>query len=240
MSIQLSRFKVLDAKIKTSLKEAGAALGEIRDKELYRQGGFKSFKDYCESIGKTYNWGWKQIEAGKVAAEKPEVKTVNEALEVRRLAMPQRRQMPASESESPEPKSTPPEDKKPSKVIPERKTAVRLPKDGTGIDIPPEIQEFWNRNEEVDYILSMVKKVRLTLEKADENQDRLYFGIDRQGTISRLKMAEEKIVAAKSYAVCPQCNGIFFQDCQECKKRGTLSKFWWERQPEEVKALRES
>jgi hypothetical protein len=239
MSLQLSRFKVLDTKIKTSLRDAGKALEEIRDKELYRQGGFKSFKDYCESIGKTYNWGWQQIEAGKVQKVHPEVKTVNQALEVRKLAMPQRRQMPASESGEPEGKTDAPTPKKAVASLTERKKEVKLPLDGTGIGIPPEIQDFWNRNEEIDYLLGMVKKVRLTLEKADQNQDRLYFGIDRQGTISRLKMAEEEIVAAKSYAVCPQCNGIFFKDCQECKKRGTLSKFWWERQPEEIKKLRE-
>jgi len=240
MSIQISRFKTLDLKIKKSLAEAGEALQEIRDKELYRQGGFKSFKDYCESIGKTYNWGWKQIEAGKVAIAKPEVKTVAEALEVRKMAMPQRRQIAVSEPEEPEGEKTPPTPKKSVVNLPEKRKEVKLPKDETGIDIPPEIQEFWNRNEEVDHLLSMVKKTRLTLEKADTDKDRLYFGIDRQGTISRLKMCEEELVAAKSYAVCPSCNGIFFSDCQDCKKRGTLSKFWWERQPEEIKALRES
>lgn len=236
MSIQLSRFKVLDAKIKKSLQEAGEALQEIRDKELYRQGGHTSFKDYCESIGKTYHWGWKQIEAGKVAKIQPEVRTVAEALQIRKIRMPQRARIVLGEPEAKSDASTP---KNVAKSLPERKNIVKLPKDGTGIDIPPEIQEFWSRNDEVDHLLQMIKKIRLTLEKARVAGDRLYFGIDQQGIISRCHAIFEELDAAKSYAVCPSCNGIFFQDCAECKKRGTLSKFWYERLPEEIKKLRE-
>ena len=234
---RLSRAKELDSIIDASLP----ALVEIHKSGFFVELGFKKMQDYLRSKGKSYLQSWQSMAALEVQISLPDVKIPNvaTALEIKKVAMPQRRQIVSDALEQSEGKLSAPAIKKAVASLPERKNVVKLPKDGTGIDIPPEIQEFWNRNEEVDYLLQMVKKTRLTLEKADVDKDRLFFGIDRQGTISRLKMCEEELAAAKSYAVCPSCNGVFFSDCQDCKKRGTLSKFWWERVPEEIKALRE-
>lgn len=240
---RVNRAKELDAIIDASLP----ALVEIHRQEYFAELGFKTMQDYLRSKGKSYLSSWQSMAALEVQESLPNVKIPNvaTALEIKKIALPQRRQVVSAALEQSEGKLSAPAIKKAVASLPERKkeavkpiAPVKLPKDGTGIDIPPQIQEFWNRNEEIDHLLSCIKKARLATEKGDAEKDRLFFGIDRQGVISRLKMCEEELVAAKSYAVCPSCNGIFFEDCQDCKKRGTLSRFWWERQPEEIKKLR--
>lgn len=229
------RFKLLDGRIKSGLMQAGKDLIEIQEKELWRSGGFQSMKEYCESIGRTYHWAWSKIKEVKSAAlpapepEKPKV-------------IVPKRKMPQDGPEKREIESTPPTIKVPSRAIPERKTAPKAydgPVDFSDLPIPPEIQEFWNRNEEIQHLLSMVSKIRTTLQSAQEKGDPLFKMMDIDGTVSRLSMVYEEIKSAKSEYVCPKCNGVLFADCSNCKGRGTLSEFWWRLQPEEERRLRE-
>ena len=241
---RISRAKELDAKVKSSIP----ALVEIHKHGYFVELGFKTFADYLKSNGKSYMSNWKMMAALEIQEALPDVKIPNvaTALEIKKIALPQRRQVVSTALEQSRGTLSALAIKKAVASLPERKkepaksvVPLKLTKDGTGVGIPPEIQEFWNRNEEIDHLIQMVKKTRITLEKANFEKDRLFFGIDRQGIISRLKMCEEELISAKSYAVCPSCNGIFFNECQDCKKRGTLSKFWYERLPEEIKKLRE-
>lgn len=239
-----SRFQELDAKVKRCLTEAGAALEEIKDKKLYREVGMHSFKEYCESIGRSYQWAWLQIEAGKVAKMLPEIKSEATAREVRKVAVPKRRGVveealkqsggilsaPAIKNAAMPPR------RQPSAPIKQ----PECPRDGTGIDIPPEIQDFWKRNEEVRHLLSLLSKIRVTLEKAQESHDRLFRKIDLQGSIAKLLMIKEEVECAESFAVCPECSGVIFENCERCSGRGSLSKFHWSMVPEEIKKLRES
>jgi hypothetical protein len=239
---RFSRAKELDGIIDASL----AALVEIHKHEYFIELGFERMQDYLKSKGKSYLQSWQTMAALEVQAALPDVKIPNvaTALELKKVALPQRRQVVSNALEESDGKLSAPAIKKAVASLPELRKeavkAVKLPKDGTGCDIPPEIQEFWSRNEEIDHLLSCVKKARIATEKAMETGDKLFNGVDKQGVISRLKGAEEELACAKSYAVCPDCNGVFSEGCQTCKGRGTLSKFWWERQPEEIKALRES
>ena len=241
-----SRFKTLDERIKRNLIEAGQALEEIKERELWRHGGFESFKQYCESIGHNYQWAYRKMAASKVAASLPDVPIKNQAtaIELGKINPPERRQAALDAIESGDGKLSAQAVKNAAKTIPTRKAPLQKkpngPKDATGLPIPPEIQEFWNRNEEIVHLLGMVKKVRKTLETADRTSDLMFKMMDRQGTIARLKMAEEEIECAMSYAVCPECNGVLFKDCPICQGRGSLSKFWWEQRPEEERKLREA
>ena len=231
--------------IETSLIESGASLERVRDKEKWRgkvYGGetMTSFKHFCKSIKISYQTAWERIEAGKIARLNPEVKTVKEALAVRRLAMPQRNAGASGESGSAGGVDAGFSNQSAGNEGLGRTNGQKLPNDATGIPIPPDIQPFWNRNEEVQFLLGMVSKLRVTLEKADESRDKLFCKIDRQGCISRLKQIYEEIESAKSYAVCPDCNGIFTQDCPMCSGRGTLSKFYWGLVPEEIQRMRKT
>lgn len=166
-----SRFSLLDARIKRNLIEAGEALAEIRDDKLFVEGGFKSFRDYCEAIGKSYQWAWLQIKAAEVAKELP-VKNEAQAREVRKIAIPQRKQVVQEAIKQSKGNLTAPVIKNAVQKAPERKSKPSIAPDRqkfydeTGMEIPPEILEFWNRNEEVQHLLAMLSKVRVTLEKA--------------------------------------------------------------------------
>jgi hypothetical protein len=246
-SKQPSRFSLLDAKIKRSLIEAGEALAEIRDEKLFAEGGFKSFRDYCDSIGKSYQWAWLQIKAAEVAKELPAVTNEAQAREVRKIAVPQRKKAVQEAIKQSGGTLTAPAIQRATNRPPERKSesAQKLPEqkkayDETGAEIPPEIQQFWNRNEEVQHLLSMLSKVRVTLEKAAETGDRLFKKVDLTGSIANLQRVKEEVECAKSYAVCPQCSGIMFEDCSQCQGRGSLSKFHWSMVPGEIQKLREN
>ena len=208
------RFKVLDFAVKKGLREAAEALSEIRDKELWRSGGHKSFKDYCESIGRSYPWAWQQIKNGKPAISLPQrVKT----LPVRN---------------SPETNSSP------AIQAPQRRSIVPVAKDETGIDIPPEVQEFWNRNGEATVLLGMISKVRVALENGQGEDDPLYRFVDFTACIAKLRSIYEEVQCAKSFAVCPDCNGVMPEDCTTCRRRGTLPKFFWGMIDEKKKEMR--
>ena len=234
---KLSRFKELDSRIKKNLVQAGEDLQEIRDGELYKEDGHKDFKSYCESLGKNYHWGWRQIEAGKIAKTLPSVNVPNEATarELKKVALPQRRQVASAAMESTGGKLSAPAIKNAANSLPQRKNS---PKDGTGLPIPPELEQFWGRNEEVQHLLGMVSKIRTTLEKSQETKDKLFSMIDIQGSVDRLTMVYQEIASAKSFAVCPTCNGVDFDKCEHCKGRGTLSKFHWDFVPQEIQDLR--
>ena len=237
-----NRFEKCHAQVKQGLSLAKSALMEIKEGELWRGGGFYSWKEYCAFINITEKGAWNLLEAEKVQRELPDVQIPNQAtaLELRKVAMTQRRQVVSDALEQSGGKLSPAAVKSAANSLAEPKKSIKLPKDATGIDIPPEIQEFWNRNEEIDHLLQGVKRARIAVEKAIESGDKLFNGIDRQGVVIKLRGTEDELNCAKSYAVCPSCNGIFFKDCPTCKGRGSLSKFWWDLQPEEVKALRES
>lgn len=214
---------------------------EFSEKELWRPLKFESLTDYAENaLGKDYQWIWRQKTAAEIAESHPEVKDVATAVAVKKIPLPQRRQVVSAALEQSQGELTPKAIKNAVASQMEPKKTIKLQQDATGCDIPPEIQPFWNRNEEVQFLLSMISKVRTTLEKAAESRDKLFCKIDIQMTVSRLKMVYEEIDSAKSFAVCPDCNGLIDDSCQLCRGRGTLSKFHWGMVDENIKKLRES
>ena len=242
-SSRLTRAKQLDAIIDASLP----ALVEIHKGNYFVELGFKTMQDYLRSKGKSYFQSWQSMEAIKIQESLPDVKIPNEATarEIKKIALPQRRQVVSAALEQSEGKLSAPAIKKAVASLPERKkqpvklvAPVKLPKDGTGIDIPPEIQEFWNRNEEIKFLIGMIKKVRLTMQEADKSGDRLFCKMDRQGVISRLIMCEQEIESAENFAVCPECNGVFLDKACICKGRGTFSEYWWKTIDENIRKLR--
>lgn len=243
LTTRSARFKELDAIVDKSMP----ALAEIQKQELWRDGGFKTWAAYCESKGKSYQTIWRAIKLEEIQKTIPEVKTAQVAVEVSKIALPQRRKVVEAALRAADGKLTVPAIQNALAKRPERKkevsTPVRhvdTPKDGTRLEIPPEILTFWNRNEEVNHLLSMVSKIRVTLEKAQDTGDKLYKGVDLQGCISKLLSLKEELECAKSYAVCPSCNGILFEDCEACRGRGALSKFHWNLVPEQIRKLRDA
>jgi len=239
---KISRFDLVNKKIHDGIKnfaETGLLIIEMRD-GLYRD-RYKSFKEYADKeFNRDYNWLWRMAECAKIKKSFPDIEIPNEstAMEIRKIAVPQRRQVVSEALKQSEGKLSAKAIQNAAASLPERKNAVKLPKDGTGIDIPPEIQEFWNRNEEIKFLIGMIKKVRLTMQEADKSGDRLFCKMDRQGVISRLIMCEQEIESAENFAVCPECNGVFLDKSCICKGRGTFSEYWWKTIDENIRKLR--
>src|ERR1035437_3018166 len=236
LTSRLTRAKELDAKVKSSIP----ALVEIHKHGYFVELGFETFGEYLKSNGKSYLSNWQMMAALEVQKSLPDIKIPNvaTALEIKKIALQQRRQVVSAALEQSAGKLSAPAVQKAVAGLPERKNTVKLPKDGTGIDIPPEIQDFWNRNEEIKFLMGMIKKVRLTMQEADKTGDRLFCKMDRQGVISRLLLCEQEIESAENFAVCPECNGVFLDKACICKGRGTFSEYWWKSIDETVRKLR--
>ena len=126
--------------------------------------------------------------------------------------------------------------------------------DDTGVPIPEEVIGFWDRNKEVQELLSHITSVRSALRKAQDVNDPLFREVDFTDCLAHLNQAYLDVNRAKSYAVCPDCSGIAptltdhikaggkkesFKHCTACKGRGFVSQFYWEHcVPVEIRNLR--
>jgi len=246
----------------------GMALGEIRDRKLYMLKGFKTYEDYCESIGFARRYCNQLIMDAETVASLPENlrKLVTSGVIARELS-----KLPASlrdgvlieaaksvtpkrplsgaaikkHSPTPPPRpatkpiaaATPPASsaKPPAKIKPKAPEVL----DGTGLEVPVEIQDLWNRGHEVQELLTYLSAVRSRLKKSHEARDVLYIEVNFIDVQSKLNQAYEDIKTAIPFAVCPICSGKTSRDCMACKGRGMVSKFYWDNcVAEEFKQLR--
>jgi hypothetical protein len=235
-----SRFKVLYSRVLKNGVELGADLAEIKENDLWVEGGFNSWADLCNSVKISLKTAWQLIQSAEIQKTLPEIEIPNPSVarELGKIALPQRRQVAQEAISESGGKMTAKSVKKAAKKLPGRNINASSQKDGTGLPIPPEIQTFWNRNEEADFLLSMISKVRLSLENGQKSKDLLFRFVAIQYCVAKLKMVAEELQCAKSYAVCPKCNGILFESCPDCRNRGTLPKFNWNMVPEEIRNMR--
>ena len=69
-SVVVGRFKQLHEVVRTGLQhfcEAGIALAEIRDNELWREGGYSSWDSYCSDCGMSKNYSNRLIKSASTA-----------------------------------------------------------------------------------------------------------------------------------------------------------------------------
>lgn len=196
----------------------------IEENELWRELGFDSFEAYMREKGKSYASIWQLREAVKIQRELPDIKieSTAAALALRKVKLPNRREVAQEAEKIGEGKVTAPAVQKAVKAY------TPPPKlDAQGIEVPPEIMDFWNRNTELKLILGQIQGILRTVKQANDDNDRLFRKVDLQGCISKLKQLHEEFSAGLSEYVCPDCNGYDFEGCKTCAGRGTLSSFWW-------------
>jgi hypothetical protein len=227
----------------------GLALMEIKDGKLYKD-KFSSFEEYCQS-----RWGWGRhralqlIESAEIANELP--KTVLRKLNNSEQALalknvPKEERIEVIEKASENGKSLTAESiKRTGSKCPPKKP--KPPEDKTGLPIPPEILEAWNKAiTESQEVLSLVSKAKCIIEAAQGDDEveppvplnPTFKECDFTDDISMLEKLYGDLKRAKPFAVCFKCNGIIFKGCSDCKGKGWISEFFYKTcVPEETKKI---
>jgi hypothetical protein len=123
------------------------------------------------------------------------------------------------------------------------KPVYKGPLDKTGLEVPAETIELWNKgvapDAEAKRFISIAREVKHGLERAQSESNPLFREIDYTGDIATLNQVIVDLKCALPFAVCWSCNGKRPGDCKTCKGRGWVSGFFWRRCcPEEIKKLR--
>lgn len=120
----------------------------------------------------------------------------------------------------------------PNQVAPMLTNAESKPKiitDETGYPIPEEILPTWKRRQEVQDLLTMISKVRATIEKASKEDDRLYMAeLKCSVLLTDIARVYTQIDRAKPAMVCTSCQGRNIQRCTACHGRGFISRFYYD------------
>lgn len=214
------------------LMASAIALTRIRDGKLYRQ-DYSTFEEYLKG-----RWGWSRsyahrlIEAASIKMLPIGNKIQNEGQARAILSVPEKHRELVIERAS---EAGPITAKSISKAAEQIQDAVQLDKEGW--PIPKDIQEDWNKAQEVNRLLAKVSEVKCALQEAKDSDNILFVEV-LQSTIGDLKNAYTGLKQAIPYAVCT-CEGHGRKKCTLCRGRGFLSQFRYEQcVPMEIKAIR--
>lgn len=112
--------------------------------------------------------------------------------------------------------------------------------DKLGTPIPLDALPYWNRQQEVQDILSQISKLKMKVVKARQGEDALWMVIDNF-VEARFDQLHSVISQAKPFTVCSQCQGspTLNGSCTLCHSTGLISKFKWDNvTPKEFKEIR--
>ena len=124
------------------------------------------------------------------------------------------------------------------KAAMEDQTKDVIVRDETGWKIPKPAQPYWARRKELLDLAAAISKVKVRVQKADEEKDLLYCGIP-QRTILELESVYSALKSSAPYAVCTVCQG-WGKQCSFCNSTGMVPKWRYETQGDtRVRAARE-
>jgi len=113
--------------------------------------------------------------------------------------------------------------------------------DKVGTPIPIEALPYWERQQEVQDILSQISKLKSKVLKARECEDPLWMVVDNF-VGERFDQVHSVISQAKPFTVCTQCMGTPSMNeagCHFCHSTGLISKWKWDNcSPKELKDIR--
>lgn len=220
----------------------GNALLQIQERRLYRK-DYGSFQEYCEQ-----RWGWARQHAHRMIQAAAVVNHLNEQVSPMGDTIPNER-VAREVSKVPKEKRAAVVKEAAKSGAVTTKTVAAAAKvieaeevitDEVGREIPPKIQQYWNRAEEIRNIMRLVKQVKLLIERAKRDNDLMFAEIN-DGVTSDLERAYHSIECGIPYAVCTQCQGHPESQpkgqCRLCLGRGLISKFRWRTVPEEVRKM---
>jgi hypothetical protein len=250
--LKSKRYQTLKKEVtdgKKVFEKVGHALAEIRDSKLY----LEEYDTFEECLKKEWDWsarrGYQLIEASSIDAKQVARfdLTAKSAVELAKVPKEERQEV-LEQVEKEDGKVTAAAIKK--KGMPKRIREEKIC-DKTGLEIPAESLELWNRGNEqpslkithteinVFELRAYLILCKKNLEARQENNDPLYREIDYTGSIANLNQVIEDIGCAIPHAICHTCNGKRPATCDTCKGRGFVSEFFYKTcVPEEFKKLR--
>lgn len=101
-------------------------------------------------------------------------------------------------------------------------------KDYEGHVIPDHLVSVFERELEINALLSTLSGVTATLNKAQVSGDVLFGDVNFQQALAALKTAYDTVKATAPYSVCPWCHGLTMDTCKGCGKRGFVGKYRWD------------
>lgn len=105
------------------------------------------------------------------------------------------------------------------------KNKANLPNDDRGNPLPAHLVALWGRRNEPAELAGAISRVRVTLRKAQNNDDPLYKAINYSTALAHLDQAYSDLIAVKPYCACPMCQG---EGCRACRGVGLIGKFAFE------------
>jgi len=114
-------------------------------------------------------------------------------------------------------------------------------KDKTGYVLTAHALRFWNRTHEVSAVVSQLSELSDLMTCRQKEQDLMYSEVNFSAALSDLDKLITNIETAIPYAVCATCQGhpdTQKNGCRMCKGKGLVSKFMWDKVPQEIRKLR--
>jgi hypothetical protein len=244
-SKELTDLGVFENIIKVSEKATWAFLAacqQIKERKLYRR-DYDTWEVYCLK-----KWGWTarrqhQIESAAAVTQQlaqesgticSEIKNEGQARALAKVTPAKRKEVVKAIVESGR--------KVTAAAIEQEANKKDIELDRTGRRIPDALLPLWERNDEVQGILTKISHIKGVLERAQQDRDAMYAEVNFSSVIGDLEKAWKGIQTAKAYAVCPTCQGHPETQpdgkCRLCIGRGLISEFRWDRLvPAEIKKV---
>lgn len=225
----------------------GAALREVKEKKLYRADGFDDFESWrnhtwphlspryanalivdARIINALPNDLRKLVTSHAAAQELSKVPEELRPSVLQAIAPPEREEpVTAEEIKKATPSRVPKRKKSKVPVSSKKPEKPKGPKDKTGIEVPRECLKLWERAGDAVELITYIKSIISKLKKYQDRDDPLFAEVNFGEVLALLNQVEASLQTAIPYAVCPDCNGVDFEKCRTCKKRGLVSEFFW-------------
>lgn len=244
----LAQLKNIVSRNLSATIDAGRALKEIKDRELWKEEA-ESFQQFCVD-----NWGvskqraYQLIDSVNIVDQLPPEQST--AVDSERAAR-ELKKAPVAEREA----IIKEVQAKGAVTGPTVAKAVKEHKakepgrifDRTGFEIPhpSPASQTWMRSQEIQEMLSAISKIKAKVERGcspgnPKDADPVYTEINFSAFVADLQSSFQLLKVALPYSVCPTCQGRVLSPCSTCNGRGTISEFYWKHKvPEKTKEIRE-
>lgn len=244
--LTLTQLKQIVSRNLSATIDAGRALKEIRDRELWKEEKSESFQQFCiDNWGVSKQRAYQLIDTAKIVeALPPEQSTAVDseraARELKKVPEAERAEVVKRAQEAGP--VTGPAITKAAKQV---KASAIYDRTGFEIPQPSPASATWLRMDEIQEMLTALSKIKTRVERGcspgdPKNADPVYTEINFSAFTNDLQSTYSLLKVALPYAVCPTCQGRVLSPCTTCLGRGMVSEFYWKHKvPEKTKEIRE-